>query len=106
LNPVNFLSTAGVVLNKFMKEEEERRKMQQQLDEELLKQRKSHRSPSSVAYAQALDGLGKTLKSDLNEINKYLLKRSTDKELINMVGKMLANSYKRFIVEASKIIVE
>jgi hypothetical protein len=106
VSPVNFLATAGVVLNKFMKEEEERRKMQQQLDEELLKQKKSHRSPTSVAYAQALDGLGKMLKNDLNEINKYLLKRSTDKDLINMVSKMLANSYKRFIVEASKIIVE
>lgn len=106
LNPLNFLATAGVVLNKFIKEEDDRRRMQQQLDEELMKQRKSHRAPSSVAYAQALDILGKTLKNDLNDINKYLLKRSTDKELINMVSKMLANSYKRFIVEASKIIVE
>jgi hypothetical protein len=104
--PVNFLSTAEVVLKKFVEEEDERRRIQQHLEEELRKQKKGQRNPTAVAYAQALDNLGKILKNDLNEVNKYLLKRSSDKELINTVSKMLANSYKRFIVEVSKIIVE
>lgn len=104
--PANFLSMAEVVLNKFISEEDERRRIQQQLEEELRKQKKGQRNPTAVAYAQALDNIGKILKNDLNEVNKYLLKRSSDKELINTVSKMLANSYKRFIVEVSKIIVE
>ncbi len=106
ISPINFLSTAGVVLNRFIKEEDERKNTQRQLDEELRKQKKSRQSPSAVAYAQALDNLGRLLKNDLNEVNKYLVKRSTDKDLVGMVNKMLANTYKRFIVEASKIIVE
>ncbi len=104
--PVNFLSTAEVVLKKFVGEEEERRRIQQQLEEELRKQKKGQRNPTAVAYAQALENIGKILKNDLNEVNKYLLRRSSDKELINTVSKMLANSYKRYIVEVSKIIVE
>ncbi len=104
--PVNFLSTAEVVLKKFIGEEEERRKIQQQIEEELRKQKKGQLNPAAVAYAQALENIGKILKNDLNEVNKYLLKRSSDKELINTVSKMLANSYKRYIVEVSKIIME
>ncbi len=104
--PVNFLSTAEVVLKKFVGEEEERRRIQQQLEEELRKQKKGQRNPTAVAYAQALENIGKILKNDLNEVNKYLLRRSSDRELINTVSKMLANSYKRYIVEVSKIIVE
>ncbi|MCX7677625.1 MAG: hypothetical protein N2316_00230 [Spirochaetes bacterium] len=103
---INFLSIAENILKKFINEEEERKKIQQKLEEELKKQKKGQRNPTAIAYAQALENIGKILKNDLNEVNKYLLKRSSDKELINTVSKMLANAYKRYIVEVSKIIME
>lgn len=103
---INFLSSAESLLNTHVKREDEKRKRQVQLDEELKKHRVMQRSPTAVAYAQAIEDVGRKLKEDLNEVNKYLERRVTDRELISTVGKKLNESYRRFMLEISKIVIE
>ena len=57
-------------------------------------------------YSKAIDNLGNILKLEVNEIMKYIQKRSIDRELINTADKMLANLYKRCIIETSKIVYD
>ncbi len=106
VNPVNFLTIAHDILNRLKKVEQDRQELLRHLDAELKKRKREFRSPSAVAYAKAVDELSKQLKLELDEINKYVQKRSTDRELLNNVDKMLSNAYKRFILETSKIIIE
>ena len=93
-------------MNELKKLEQERQELQRHLDAELKKRKREFRSPSAVAYAKAIDDLSKKLKLELDEVNKYVQKRSTDRELLGNVDKMLSNAYKRFILETSKIIIE
>jgi HEAT repeat protein len=106
INPVNFLTIAHDILNRLKKVEQDRQELLRHLDAELKKRKREFRSPSAVAYAKAVDDLSKQLKLELEEVNKYVQKRSTDRELLNNVDKMLSNAYKRFILETSKIIIE
>lgn len=106
MNPVNFLTASQDVLNRLKKIEQERQELQLQLDAELKKRKREFRTPTAVTYAQAVDDLSKKLKLELNEINRYVQKRSTDRELLNTVDKMLDNVHKRFVIESSKIIME
>ena len=106
IDPVNFMTVAQEILGRLVREEQEREKMKLQLDEEIKKHKRQQSSPTAIAYMQALDDLGKIMKNDLNEINKYIQRRSTDREMINNVNRMLSDVYKRFLVESSKIIVE
>ena len=106
INPVNFLTIAHDIMNELKKLEQERQELQRHLDAELKKRKREFRSPSAVAYAKAIDDLSKKLKLELDEVNKYVQKRSTDRELLGNVDKMLSNAYKRFILETSKIIIE
>jgi hypothetical protein len=106
MNPINFLTASQDVLNRLKKIEQERQELQLQLDAELKKRKREFRTPTAVTYAQAVDDLSKKLRLELNEINRYVQKRSTDRELLNTVDKMLSNVHKRFVIESSKIIME
>ena len=102
--PINFLDLSKAVLNDLSVEISKRQKKEAELETELRqKQKQQNKSPIAIAYGQALDDLGRILKDDLNEVNKYIQKRTTDRELLANVQKMLSNVYKRFFVEKSKI---
>ena len=104
--PVNYLSNAESVLNIFIKQVQEKRMRQVELDEELKKRRTVYRSPTAIAYAQAIDEVGRKLKNDFSDVATYIERRVNDREMVTNVNKMLNDSYKRFIMEISKIIVE
>ncbi|MFH0975284.1 MAG: hypothetical protein V1874_05815 [Spirochaetota bacterium] len=107
IGPVNFINLSALILNKLSKEIDERKKRELELEaESKQKQSMQNKSPEAIAYAQAMDDLGRILKDDLNNVNKYIQKRSTDRELLTNVSKMLSNVYKRFFVEKSKIFSE
>lgn len=106
ISPVNYLSNAESVLNIFIKQVQEKRMRQIELDEELKKRRTVYRSPTAIAYAQAIDEVGRKLKNDFSDVATYIERRVTDREMVTNVNKMLNDSYKRFIMEISKIIVE
>ncbi len=107
MGPINFQYLSNKLLENISKEIAEKHKRELKLEAEIKqKQWKQNKSSTGIAYAQALDDLGRRLKDDLNDINKYIQKRSTDRELLTNVGKMLSNVYKRFFVEKSKIFSE
>ena len=106
LSPINFKDVSGRILEDIKREIDARRIKEIELEKEVREQRQRSKSSVTIAYAQALDDLGRTLKEDLGNINKYIQKRTTDRELMANVEKMLSNVYKRYFVEKSKIFSE
>jgi hypothetical protein len=107
IGPVNFLKLSKIILDDLSIEITQKQKKELELDKEIKqKQKQQNKSSVAIAYGQALDDLGRVLKDDLNEINKYIQKRTTDRELLTNVSKMLSNVYKRFFVGKSKIFSE
>ncbi len=104
--PINFNKLSDEILNRLEEEEEERLQKEIELEADIRKQKESKRSPVTIAYAQALDDIARTLKKDLNEINKYIQMRTTDRVLIGNIEKMLTTIYQRFFIEKSKIFSE
>jgi hypothetical protein len=106
LNPVNFLDAAERIIASLRDEDEKRVQTQKQLEGELKKLKEERRATSSVAIARELDSLGHMLKSQLEEIDRYVQKRSTDRELIKNVKKMLNHIHDLYSVEISRIILD
>ncbi|MBN2402321.1 MAG: hypothetical protein JXN64_07955 [Spirochaetes bacterium] len=107
INPINFLKLSKIFIDELSIEISKKQKKDIELETEIKqKQKQQNKSPIAIAYGQALDDLGRILKDDLNEVNKYIQKRTTDRELLTHVSKMLSNVYKRFFVEKSKIFSE
>ncbi len=105
LNRLNFAIIVDDILMNIREEEKKKIELQLQIESGMqsIKRKPSDRS---VAMSRNIDDLSKMLKKDLNEINKFVYKRSTDRELINSVEKMLMVAYNHFLIESSKIIIE
>ena len=101
--PRNFKNFADEIFNRLEEEEEEKLQKEIELEADIRKQKESKRSPVTLVYAQALDDIARMLKKDLNEINKYVQMRTTDRVLIGSIEKMLTAIYQRFFIEKSKI---
>lgn len=106
LSPINFLPVAEGLVKTIREEEEKRAQMQQQIEAELKKLKRERRSTSSVAIARELDNLAGQLQNHLDEIERYVQKRSTDRELIKNVRRMLTNIQNLYKVEISRIIID
>ncbi len=107
IGPINFLKLSKIILDDLSVEIAQKQKKEQEFEKEIKqKQKQQNKSSVAIAYGQALDDLSRILKDDLNEVNKYIQKRTTDRELITNVSKMLSNVYKRFFIEKSKIFSE
>ncbi len=105
ISPLNFNSLTEEINTQIKLEKRRRQEDQQELEKTVLKH-KHHKSTAALEMHQSLDNIGKLLKKDLNEINKYAKKRSTDRELIRQIEQMTANVFKRYNVEISKIKLE
>ncbi len=106
LAPVNFLDVSESVLRNLAREEEKKQELQQKIEAEIKKLKMQSRSTSSVAIARELDTIGMRLQELLDEIDRYVQKRSTDREMIKNVHKMIGNVYNLYKVEISRIIIE
>ncbi len=106
ISPMNFNQVAEGILDELTVQEQKRIAAEAQLEIELKKRKGMQKSESAIEYAQAIDDIGKMLKGDLGEIIRYVQKRSTDRELITTVEKLVNNINKRYLVETSKIIVQ
>lgn len=104
--PLNFLVLAEEVVRKIENEEKRRVDIEKQIEEGVKNQVIERRSPSAIAYAKAMDEIGKILKKELASIHKYVSNRSTDRELIKTVEKMLTQTNKRYMHETSKIMID
>lgn len=106
ITPINSLSILQGALNELIKEEQEGVLFQKRLDEESNKRKREEKTMNAVEYAKAFDDLGSMLKMELNELSKYVQRRSTDRELLVNVEKMIANINKRYLFESTKIIMQ
>ncbi len=106
LSPINFLSLSDQIIKSLREDFEKRELIQKQMEEQLKTVRLESRSSSSMVIARKLDTLAGELLSQLNEIDRYVQKRSTDRELIKNVRKMLTNVHNFYMVEVSRIIVD
>ena len=105
-NVINFRRIAEGYLERLFREREEKERMEAELEAELKNMRRGVSTPSSAAIARDLENLGNRLLENLNEIEKYVQRRSTDRELNKNVRKMLINAYNMYKVEISRLIIE
>lgn len=68
--------------------------------------RTGNRSMTSIAIAGELENIGVRLREQLEEIEKYVNRRSTDRELSKNVRQMLNNAYNLYRVEISKLTIK
>lgn len=104
INEFNFTETVEEVLKKIDEQRDLIAKRERELDKANVKQ--TLEGKNREILVKALDGVGKDLKKDLNEIVKYVKRRSTDRELIARVEKMTSDVYKRYNVDITKIEIE
>lgn len=102
----NYNETVDSILKDVQEKLNQKEQMQQKLEEEMRMLRRKSRSTSSVAVARELENIGQKLQEQLNEIEGYVQRRSTDRELINNVRKMLKNTQNMYKVEISRIIID
>ncbi|HOW81196.1 MAG TPA: hypothetical protein PK573_01440 [Spirochaetota bacterium] len=106
IRPVNFTETAEKILEKLIKDEEEKAKLQMQVETEMKRMRRESRPASAISIAGDLEDIGDRLKAQLEEIERYIQRRSTDREMIKNVRRMLKNAHDLYKVEISRIIIE
>ena len=102
----NFMTLAESILIQLKDAEAKRIEIQRQLELGIKDAQTDKRSKNTIAFANAMDGIGKILRKDLTDITKYVSKRSTDKELVKTVDKMLDDVYRRYMLESSKTVIE
>ena len=106
VTPMNFQLTAEKIISHAAEEEQKKKLLREQLESEMKKIRKGARTPSSIAIAKELDELGMKIQKELNDIERYVQRRTTDRELIKNVRQMLINIDSLYKVEVSKIMIE
>ncbi|MCP4130649.1 MAG: hypothetical protein GY754_06670 [bacterium] len=106
LSPVNFVILSQSIIEKIVLENEEKVRKETELEDELKKLKVKDRSKSSISIATELDDIGQKLKNQFDDIERYVQRRSTDRELIRSLHKMLENSYNSYKVEISRIVIK
>lgn len=106
INPVNFHEIANTKIEEKIKEAEEKQELDSQIEQELKKLRLKTTTSSSISIAGDLEDIGLKLGKQLKEIERYVQKRSTDRELIQNVKKMLSNAHNLYKVEISRLRIE
>ena len=105
-NPINFSAFVNEIIDRKTSEEHEKEMINTQLEAELKKLKLRSKSPSSAAIARELENIGVKINNQLKEIDVYVQRRSTDRELIKNVRKMLTNVQNLYKVEVSRIMID
>ena len=103
---LNFLTIAQDIYAKIVEEENAKQKLQTQIDDEIKRMKKEARPTSSVAITRELDDIGVRMKNLLDEVDRFIQRRSTDRELNRNVHKMLENIYDMYKVEITRIVIK
>ena len=103
VSPVNF----NEIVLKMLKEKEEeiakQKEVKAQIDAQVKMLSTGNRSTTSIAIAGELENVGIKMKMMLDEVDAYMNRRSTDRELNRNVRQMLLNIYNLYRVEISKL---
>ena len=105
-SPLNFTREAETVIQNIMTEIEKKQLLQKQVEEELRRMRTSKKTLSSANMARQIETLGEKLEKELDELEKYINRRSTDREMIRNVRTMVKNINNLYKVEVSRFIIE
>ena len=103
-NPANFKATALDYLKNFQKEAEQR-KFEKEFTEKLENKYLSSEALKGTT-AGKLENILSKLKTDLDDINKYIAANSSNKQLNENAGKMLSGVYDAIKVEVSRLIIK
>ncbi len=103
---VNFRQVSHVMLEE--KESAIRKNKQEQAEivAQVKNLRTGNRSMTSIAIAGELENIGMRLREQLEEIEKYVNRRSADRDLNKNVRQMLNNAYNLYRVEISKLTIK
>lgn len=106
ISPNNFSTVADIVVDHLRAEEAEKIEAQKQLEQGLKTAGSEKMSKNTIAFANAMERIGKVLRKDLSDVSKYVAKRSTDKDLVKNVERMLNDAYRQYMLESSKTVIE
>lgn len=105
ISPINSFPLLEGILNDTGRRERERIDAQKKLEEDSRKRRQDSGKNNAVEYIKVMDDVGKIIKHELDEMIKYVQKRSTDRELISNVEKRVSNINKIYLTETTRIIM-
>ncbi len=103
---VNFKNITFAMLEQKEAEIVKTKQEQAQIVAQVKNLRTGNRSMTSIAIAGELENIGVRLREQLEEIERYVNRRSTDRELSKNVRQMLNNAYNLYRVEISKLTIK
>ncbi len=106
ISPVNFKQLALDKLKSREEAIEQKREMEAKIEAQVKALKSGNRSTTSIAIASELEDIGIKIKLQFEEIERFINRRSTDKELSRNVRLMLNNAYNLYRVEISKLTIK
>lgn len=106
ISPVNFYNIAADLLNKKEENIEKQKEIKAQIEAQIKTISYGNRSTTSIAIASELENIGIKLKNQFDEIEKYMNRRSTDRELNRNIKVMMTNAYNLYRIEISKLTIK
>jgi len=106
INQVNFKNSVFAMLEQKQMEIIKSKEDQAQIVAQIKNLRTGNRSTTSIAIAGELENIGVKLREQFEEIEVYVNRRSTDRELSKNVRQMLNNVYNLYRVEISKLTIK
>ena len=106
MTQVNFKKVTFTILEKKEAEILKHKQEQAQIVAQIKNLRTGNRSMTSIAIAGELENIGLRLREQLEEIEKYVNNRSTDREMSKNIRQMLNNAYNLYRVEISKLTIK
>jgi hypothetical protein len=106
MSQVNFKNLVLAMLEKKESEVLKDKQEQAQIVAQIKNLKTGNRSMTSIAIAGELENIGVRLREQLEEIERYVNRRSTDREMSKNVRQMLNNAYNLYRVEISKLTIK
>jgi HEAT repeat protein len=106
LTSVNFRQITDLMLEEKETAIRKNKQEQAQIVAQVKNLRTGNRSMTSIAIAGELENIGVRLREQLEEIERYVNRRSTDRDLNKNVRQMLNNAYNLYRVEISKLTIK
>jgi len=106
LSEKNFLYRAMDIFNGKIEKRKEEEELAKHIREQVKSLNSENRSKTSISIASDLEDIGVKLRDKFQDIEKYVIGRSTDRELTKNVSKMLNNIYDLYRIEVSKLTIK
>ncbi len=103
---VNFKQITDLMLDEKETAIRKNKQEQAQIVAQVKNLKTGNRSMTSIAIAGELENIGIRLREQLEEIERYVNRRSTDRDLNKNVRQMLNNAYNLYRVEISKLTIK